>query len=207
MTDWPLKNVFVFQFLHACTAPSHDVLPCPLTWCVIWQQLWRHFRLKQWWGATIKNIWATGVGEELICQHEDGSRANLFAVVVIRGQAIVGHVPKKIASVCSLYLCWVWHIHIISLCYSCIDHYITWYDIIQDHEIDNSMSWVFCKSIDAEWLKKYSIDNSLHRGASIVCQVTGSRRFSGDLVQEGFEIPCVLILKEMLTIWHIFLLA
>ena len=51
-----------------------------------------------------KDIWATVVGEELPCQREDGNRANPFAVAVVRGEAIVGHVPKKISSVCSLYL-------------------------------------------------------------------------------------------------------
>ena len=51
-----------------------------------------------------KDIWATVVGEELPCQREDGNRANPFAVAVVRGEAIIGHVPKKILSVCSLYL-------------------------------------------------------------------------------------------------------
>ena len=52
-----------------------------------------------------KDIWATVVGEELPCQHEDGNRANSFTVAVVRGEAIIGHVPpKKISSVCSLYL-------------------------------------------------------------------------------------------------------
>ena len=50
-----------------------------------------------------KDIWATVVGEEFPCQREDGNRADPFAVAVVRGEAIVGHVPKKI-SVCSLYL-------------------------------------------------------------------------------------------------------
>ena len=48
-------------------------------------------------------IWATVVGE-LPCQREDGNRADSFAVAVVRGEAIVGHVPKKISSVCSLYI-------------------------------------------------------------------------------------------------------
>ena len=50
-----------------------------------------------------KDIWATVVGKELPCQCEDGNRAGSFAVVVVRGEAIVGHILKKIA-VCSLYL-------------------------------------------------------------------------------------------------------
>ena len=40
----------------------------------------------------------------LVRKRENGNRADPFAVVVVRGEAIVGHVPKKISSVCSLYL-------------------------------------------------------------------------------------------------------
>ena len=47
------------------------------------------------------------VSEELPCQREDGNRADSFAVAVVRGEAIVGHVPKKI-SVCPLYLTLGW---------------------------------------------------------------------------------------------------
>ena len=39
-------------------------------------------------------------------QREDGNRADSFAVALVRGEAIVGHIPKKISSVCSLYLRW-----------------------------------------------------------------------------------------------------
>ena len=35
----------------------------------------------------------------------------------------------------------------------------------------------------------------LPQGGSIVCQLTGSRHFSGDLVQGGLEIPCVLVFE------------
>ena len=51
---------------------------------------------------------------------------------------VVGHIPKKIPSICSLYL---------------------------------------------------------RRGRSIICHVTGSRRYSEDLIQGGLKIPCVLIFK------------
>ena len=44
-----------------------------------------------------KDIWAIVAGEELLCQCEDGNRADSFAVAVVRGEAIVGHVPKKIS--------------------------------------------------------------------------------------------------------------
>ena len=44
------------------------------------------------------------VGEKFPCQCEDGNRAGPFAVAVVRGEAMVGQVPKK-TSVCALYLC------------------------------------------------------------------------------------------------------
>ena len=56
---------------------------------------------------------------------------------------VVGHIPKKISSVCSLYL---------------------------------------------------------RRGGSIICRVTGSRRYSEDLIQGGLEIPCVLIFEGDATL-------
>ena len=51
-----------------------------------------------------KDIWLLfNLGEELPCQHEGGNRADPFAVAVVRWEAIVGHVPKKI-SVYTFYL-------------------------------------------------------------------------------------------------------
>ena len=41
-----------------------------------------------------KDTWATAVGEQLPSWRQDG---NFFAVVVVRGEAIVGHVSKKIS--------------------------------------------------------------------------------------------------------------
>ena len=44
-----------------------------------------------------KDVWTTVVGEELPSQREDGNRDDPFAVAVVRGEAIVGHVTKKIS--------------------------------------------------------------------------------------------------------------
>ena len=51
-----------------------------------------------------KDIWTAVVGEEFPCKREDGNRVDPFAVAVMRGDAVIGHVPRKISSVCSLYL-------------------------------------------------------------------------------------------------------
>jgi hypothetical protein len=39
----------------------------------------------------------------------------------------------------------------------------------------------------------------IRRGGSIFCKVTGNRRYSHDLVQEGLEVPCVLTFKGIDT--------
>ena len=51
-----------------------------------------------------KHIWAAVYGEELPCEREAGNRVDAFAVAVMKDGTVVGHVPKKISSVCSLYL-------------------------------------------------------------------------------------------------------
>ena len=45
------------------------------------------------------------VGEKLSCQREAENYADPFAVAVLKNENIVGHVPRKISTVCSLFLC------------------------------------------------------------------------------------------------------
>ena len=85
-----------------------------------------------------KDIWDALIGEELSCEREGANYADPFAVAIIKDDNIVGHVPRKISTVCSLFL---------------------------------------------------------RRGGSILCRVTGSRRFSRDLPQGGVEIPCMLVFQ------------
>ena len=82
-----------------------------------------------------KDIWTAVDGEEFRCRQEGRNQFDPFAVAVMRGGTVIGHVPRKILSVCSLFL---------------------------------------------------------RRGGSITCHVTSGRRYSGDLVQGGLEVPCVL---------------
>ena len=51
-----------------------------------------------------KEVWTSMLGEELTCRREYDNFHDRFAVAVIKGNDIVGHVPKKISSVCSLFL-------------------------------------------------------------------------------------------------------
>ena len=90
-----------------------------------------------------KDVWLATVGEQLPCQREIANVADPFAVAVIKSGAIVGHVPRRISSICSVFL---------------------------------------------------------RRNGSIMCRVTGSRRFSVDLVQGGLEIPCTLVFEGSSTL-------
>lgn len=81
------------------------------------------------------NIWTAVVDEELICRREQFNSADPFAVAVVKEGTTVGHIPRKILSLCSLVL---------------------------------------------------------RKNGTIVCTVTGSRRYSGDLPQGGLKVPCTL---------------
>ena len=83
-------------------------------------------------------VWDAQIGEELSCVTECENVRDPFTVAVKKSNLTVGHIPKKISALCSLFLL---------------------------------------------------------RGGTITCQVTGSRRYSDDLVQGGLEIPCALKFK------------
>ena len=51
-----------------------------------------------------KDIWAAVYSEELPCEREAGNRVDAFAVAVMKDGTVVGHIAKKISSVCCLYL-------------------------------------------------------------------------------------------------------
>ena len=46
-----------------------------------------------------KEVWTSTLGEELTCRRECDNFHDRFAVAIIKGSDIVGHVPKKISSV------------------------------------------------------------------------------------------------------------
>ena len=51
-----------------------------------------------------KTIWEAAVGEELECGGERGNRVDRYAValvVVVKDEAVVGHVPRKISRMCN----------------------------------------------------------------------------------------------------------
>ena len=51
-----------------------------------------------------KEIWTPLLEEALVCRQETDNFHDWFAVAVMKGSDVVGHVPKKILSICSLFL-------------------------------------------------------------------------------------------------------
>ena len=51
-----------------------------------------------------KDNWIAVVGEEFSCRREPTNREDRFAVAVVKDPNVVGHVPRKISSICSLFL-------------------------------------------------------------------------------------------------------
>ncbi len=49
-------------------------------------------------------VWDASSEEELLCERELGNPHNPYAVAIARAGVTVGHVPRKISSVCSLFL-------------------------------------------------------------------------------------------------------
>jgi hypothetical protein len=51
-----------------------------------------------------KAIWTPQFGEVLLCRPEYGNLHDLYAVAVVRQGNIVGHIPRKISTICHLFL-------------------------------------------------------------------------------------------------------
>ena len=84
-----------------------------------------------------KETWTPSVDEMLSCSRETSNRHDPFAVKVTNPE-VVGHLPRRISSICSLFL---------------------------------------------------------RKGGMISCKITGSRRYSSDLIQGGLEVPCILLFE------------
>ena len=51
-----------------------------------------------------KDFWTPVINEELVCAQESGNSHDPYAVAIKKGSLVVGHVPRKISAVCSLFL-------------------------------------------------------------------------------------------------------
>ena len=51
-----------------------------------------------------QSSWTHTDSEELPCEQEEGNGKDPYAVAALRGNAIVGHVPRRISAACLLFL-------------------------------------------------------------------------------------------------------
>ena len=51
-----------------------------------------------------KETWRVVIGEELECDREPGNSCDRYAVAVKRSGVVIGHLPRKVSRVCSLFL-------------------------------------------------------------------------------------------------------
>ena len=51
-----------------------------------------------------RDIWEATRGEILTCARETGNAFDPFAVSVLKRDTVVGHVPRKISAICSLFI-------------------------------------------------------------------------------------------------------
>ena len=49
-------------------------------------------------------IWLAAIGEQLTFTRKTGNPTDCYAVAVIKDSAIIGHLPKNIPKICSLFL-------------------------------------------------------------------------------------------------------
>ena len=49
-------------------------------------------------------IWEAAIGEVLVCEREPRNTADRYAMAVKRSGSMIGHLPKKMSHVCSLFL-------------------------------------------------------------------------------------------------------
>jgi len=51
-----------------------------------------------------QDIWVPVIGEELECEQESGNLHDRYAVAVLKAEVIVGHVPRKISTLCFIFI-------------------------------------------------------------------------------------------------------
>ena len=51
-----------------------------------------------------RRIWSATIGKKLVCKREISNVVDRYAVTVLKDSTVVGHLPKKISKICSLFL-------------------------------------------------------------------------------------------------------
>ena len=44
-----------------------------------------------------KDVWAAAIGEKFVCKTERNNRHDIYAVAVMKGEVVVGHLQRKIS--------------------------------------------------------------------------------------------------------------
>ena len=55
------------------------------------------YHIYQW-------VWDVAIGEDLICRREPTNERDRYAVAVTKNGTVIGHLPRKVSRVCSLFL-------------------------------------------------------------------------------------------------------
>ena len=51
-----------------------------------------------------QRVWDAAIGENLICRREPINESDGYAVAVTKDGTVIGHLPRKVSCVCSLFL-------------------------------------------------------------------------------------------------------
>ena len=51
-----------------------------------------------------KDIWNSTIGEHLICERETLNSTDRYAVAVLKDDIIIGHLPRVLSRICSLFI-------------------------------------------------------------------------------------------------------
>ena len=51
-----------------------------------------------------ESVWSVKLGEKLSCVRERGNLYDVYAVAIMKSSTVFGHVPRKISSICSVFI-------------------------------------------------------------------------------------------------------
>ena len=51
-----------------------------------------------------ESVWSAKLGEKLSCVRERGNFHDAYSVAIMKSSTVVGHVPRKISSICSVFI-------------------------------------------------------------------------------------------------------
>ena len=106
-TTYRSQEIFVWKVLY-----GNIFVVWPIT-KIFYQQKFIHVRLRKW--RIMKqlcvrgfhvfcNIWEAAIREVLYWERELGNAKDKYAVAVKKDATVIGHLPRKISRVCSLFL-------------------------------------------------------------------------------------------------------